>query len=69
MNKRGAAIGDGLQIGFNTASDVISFHCQTDSGRMHPRFVPDLTNKDSYGNILMDKFPRPIGVIDESEGN
>ena len=35
---------------------------------MHPRFQPDMTRKDQFGFILMDKFVNVIGELSDDKG-
>ena len=68
INKRAAALGNQLQKGFNTAAEVKSFHCESENGKMHPRFKPDMSRKDQFGFTLMDKFVYIIGDLTEEKG-
>ena len=67
INKRAAALGNQLQKGFNTAAEVKSFHCDSEKGTMHPRFKPDMSRKDKFGFVLLDKFVSVIGELSDEK--
>ena len=68
INKRAAALGNQLQKGFNTAAEVKAFHCESENGKMHPRYKPDLTRQDQFGFVLLDKFVSIIGDLPAIKG-
>ena len=53
--------------GFQTAQDILDYHCDSNHGKMHPKFVADPNKKDGKGFYLLDKWPEKIGTHDDKK--
>ena len=51
--------------GFRTAQDVLDYHCNSQHGKMHPKFVADPKKKDGKGFYLLDRWPEKIRTHDD----
>ena len=55
--------------GFRTAQDLLDYHCKSEKGKMHPKFIADPSKTDGKGFYLLDRWPEKIGQLnDDSSG-